>query len=201
MLVIGLTGGIGCGKSIVANLFSDIFDTPIIDADVIAKDLTKKNDVRDLIYKRLGPDYFDQDHNIQRDKLRQAVFSDTAIRNKLENILHPIVFKEIDRKLKEIEAEYCLIVVPLLLETKRVDIVDRILVVDCSVEEQIQRVMLRDQCSEEHVKSIIATQIGREERLKLADDVVVNNDSIESLKEKIAILHEKYIEISQTAHS
>ena len=201
MLVVGLTGGIGCGKSIVSHLFSDTFHVPIIDADVIAKDLTKKDYVRDLIYKQLGPDYFDQDHHIQRDKLRQAVFSDAEIRKKLENILHPIVFKEISRELEEIEAEYCLVVVPLLLETKHVDFVNRILVVDCTIEEQIQRVMLRDQCSETDVKSIIETQISREDRKKSADDIIENHDSIESLKEKVVILHEKYLKLSRTTLS
>ena len=198
MLVVGLTGGIGCGKSIVSNLFSDTYHIPIIDADLIAKDLTKKDNIRDLIYKQIGPNFFDQDHNIQRDKLRQAVFSDAEIRDKLENILHPVVFKEIIRELEEIEAEYCLVVVPLLLETKRVDFVDRILVIDCTIEEQIQRVMLRDQCSEAHIKSIIETQLPREDRKKSADDIIENHDSIESLKEKVAILHEKYLKLSRT---
>ena len=199
MLVVGLTGGIGCGKSIVSDLFHQDFNIPIIDADIIVRELTKQDYVRDLIYENIGSEYFDENRVLQRDKLRQAVFSNSTIRNKLESILHPIVYKEIERELETIEADYCIVVVPLLLETKRSNFVNRILVVDCTIEEQIQRTMQRDQCDEAHVRSIIETQIPREERLKLADDVIENHGSIESLNEKIAILHKKYITLSSNA--
>lgn len=199
MLVVGLTGGIGCGKSIVSDIFHQGFNIPIIDADIIARELSNKNHVRDFIFEKIGSEYFDENRVLQRDKLRQAVFSSSTIRNKLENILHPLVYNEIERELKTIDAEYCIVVIPLLLETKRSDFVNRILVVDCSIEEQIQRVMQRDQCDEAHVKNIIETQISREERLKLADDVIENHKNIKSLNEKIAILHKKYITLGSNA--
>ena len=198
MLVVGLTGGIGSGKSVVSNIFHQDFNIPIIDADIIARELSQTSHVIDIIYKVLGASYFDNNRVLQRDKLRQAIFSDAKIRYKLEKILHPLVYKEICLKLNSLDADYCIVVVPLLLETMHTDFINRTLVVDCTVEEQIQRVILRDQCSEAHVKAIISTQINRDERIKLADDVIENHGNIESLKEKIAILHEKYSSISKT---
>lgn len=192
MLVIGLTGGIGCGKSIVSNIFQQDFNISIIDADIIARELTQTTRVSEILYQDLGAEYFDNARALQRDKLRQAVFSNPEIRHKLENILHPLVYEEIYHKLKSLNTDYCIVVIPLLLETKRTNLIDRTLVVDCTVEEQIHRVMLRDKCSETHVKAIIATQIRRDERLQLADDVIENHDSMKSLRAKIAILHEKF---------
>lgn len=192
MLVIGLTGGIGCGKSTVSDMFHRDFNTPIIDADAIARDLSQTPKITDLIYKELGANYFDDNRELQRDKLRLAIFSDPNIRYKLEKILHPVVYEKIGQKLNSIDAEYCIVVIPLLLETKRTELVDRILVVDCKIETQIQRVTQRDQCSRTHVNAIISTQIGRSERLKLADDVIGNCGDIESLNRKITLLHAKY---------
>ncbi len=196
MLVVGLTGGIGCGKSIVADIFYRDFNIPIIDADAIAQELSKKDYVRELIFEKIGSEYLDENRDLQREKLRQAIFADPVLRDKLEAILHPIVYKEIDQKLEMIDADYCIVVIPLLLETKHSSFVNRVLVVDCTIENQIQRVMQRDQCSESHVRSIIATQISREERLRLADDVIENHDSIDSLNEKVALLHQKYSALS-----
>ena len=105
MLVVGLTGGIGCGKSVVSDLFHQDFNIPVIDADIIARELSKKDHVRDLIFENIGPEYFDENRALKRDELRQAVFSNSTIRNKLEAILHPIVYKEIEQNLNTIEAE------------------------------------------------------------------------------------------------
>ncbi len=197
MLVVGLTGGIGCGKSIVSDLFHQNFNTPIIDADIIARELPDKSFVRDLLLEALGAEYFDENKILIREKLRQAVFSDSELRTKLESILHPLVYDELNREIKKINAKYCIAVIPLLLETNRSDFVDRILVVDCTVEEQIRRVMLRDQCDENHVRNIISSQVDRDTRLELADDVINNHGDIESLNEKVTILHEKYISLSK----
>ena len=201
MLVVGLTGGIGCGKSIVSNLFHQEYKIPIIDADIIARELSQKDHVCDLIFEKIGSEYFDDNRVLLREKLRKAVFTDFAIRSNLEEILHPLVYQEIGKRLLTIDTDYCIVVVPLLLETQQVNFVDRVLVVDCTVEEQIQRVMSRDQCTETDVRNIIATQLDREQRLKLADDIIENHDSIDSLKKKVAILHEKYIAIIRTEHS
>lgn len=197
MLVVGLTGGIGCGKSLVSDLFHELFAIPIIDADIIARELAQTDSVIKRIAQNIGVEFIDNNGYLLREKLRQAIFSDPVIRNTLESILHPLVYDEITKKLNNLDARYCLIVIPLLLETKRTDIIDRILVVDCAVEEQIARVVQRDQCSESQVKSIIATQINRDSRLSLADDVIKNSSDIESIKELVASLHKKYIELSK----
>ena len=192
MLVVGLTGGIGCGKSLVSNLFHQLFNTPIIDADVISKELTESQQVIDEIGSKLGNEFVDNNNQLLRDQLRQAIFSEPSLRTKLENILHPLVYNEIQRKISKLKTDYCIVVIPLLLETKRTNFLDRILVVDCSVEEQISRVMKRDQCDESHVKNIIATQVDRNTRLSSADDVIENSGSIEEIKEKVRELHKKY---------
>ncbi len=192
MLVVGLTGGIGCGKSLVSNQFHQLFNIPIIDADVIAKELTQSQQIIKEIATNLGNEFVDKNYQLLRDQLRQAIFSDPKLRIKLENILHPLVYKEIRRKISDLNTDYCIVVIPLLLETNRTDFLDRILVVDCSPEEQIERVTKRDQCSETHVKNIITTQIDREARLLLADDVIENSGSIEDIKDKVSALHKKY---------
>jgi dephospho-CoA kinase len=198
MLVVGLTGGIGCGKSLVSDLFHKLYSVPIVDADVIARELTHTKPVINLISQHLGAEYIDDNNQLLRKKLRQAVFSDASIRAKLEKILHPLVYDKIRKKLSEIDTDYCIVVIPLLLETKRTDFLDRILVVDCTVEEQISRVMRRDQCNKTHVKSIIATQIDRDTRLSLADDVIENHGDIASIEEKVVMMHKKYTELSKS---
>ena len=197
MLIVGLTGGIGCGKSLVSDLFHNQFDIPIIDADNIAKQLSQTHHVLDSISKLIGAEYIDANNHLLRDKLRQAIFSDPSIRDKLESILHPLVYDEIGKKLGQLDENYCIVSIPLLLETQRTDFLDRILVVDCSVEEQITRVMTRDQCSRIHVENIIATQIDRDSRLSLADDIIENSGDINSVQNKVALLNKKYTELSK----
>lgn len=197
MLVVGLTGGIGCGKSLVSDLFHKLFNIPIIDADVVARELTQSSPVVDIISQQLGKEYIDNNNNLLREKLRQAIFSDSSIREKLENILHPLVYDEIRNKISQLDTSYCIVAIPLLLETKRTEFLDRILVVDCTIEQQISRVMQRDQCSESHVKKIIAAQIDRDSRLSLADDIIKNDSSTAAAKEQVLLLHKKYIELSK----
>lgn len=192
MLVVGLTGGIGCGKTAVSNIFQKDFNVPVIDADAITRQLTETGEVTELLFENFGDAYFDENRTLLRDRLRQAVFSDSDIRNTLEGILHPLVYQEIKRELGLLDAVYCIIMIPLLLETKRTKLADRILVVDCTIEQQIRRVTLRDKCSEAHVRDIISVQINRDERLRLADDIIENYNSMEFLKEKVAILHDQY---------
>ena len=198
MLVVGLTGGIGCGKSLVSDLFHQLYKIPIIDADIIANNLTQSQPIIDEIAAELGAEFVDKNNQLLRDVLRQAIFSDSDIRTKLEKILHPRVYEQIKTKIEEIKTNYCIVVIPLLLETNRTDLLDHILVVDCTVEEQITRVMQRDHCSKAHVENIIAVQVDRKTRLALADDVVENSGSIESVKEKVSFLHEKFTNLSMT---
>ena len=197
MLIIGLTGGIGCGKSLVSDFFRNQFDIPIIDADVIAKQLTQTRHVLDIISQKIGTKYIDANNQLLRGKLRQAIFADPSIRITLENILHPLVYDEIGKEINALDCNYCIASIPLLLETKRTDFLDRILVVDCTVDEQITRVMKRDQCSRTHVENIIATQIDRDSRLSFADDIIDNDGDISSTQNKVALLHKKYTELSK----
>ena len=198
MLVVGLTGGIGCGKSLVSNFFHELFTIPIIDADIITKELSQTSPVIELISQQLGTDYIDENSQLLREKLRQAIFSDSSIRAKLESILHPLVYDDIRIKLSELDTSYCIVVIPLLLETKRTDFLDRILVVDCTTGEQISRVADRDQCDESHVKKIINAQIDRDSRLSLADDIITNSGNTSLTKEKVVLLHKKYTELSKS---
>ncbi len=192
MLVVGLTGGIGCGKSAVADIFEQDFQVPVIDADVIARQLTETEEVLERLHETFGDTYFDSRRTLLRDRLRQAVFADAKLRRTLEDLLHPLVYREIRRQLLRLDAVYCILVVPLLLETEGNDLVDRILVVDCTVEQQVERVMARDHCSREHVDAIISAQLDRETRLKQADDILENSSSLKSLREKVAILHDRF---------
>ncbi len=198
MLAVGLSGGIGCGKSLVSDIFNKKFKAPVIDADFIAKEISEQPHISLLLKKALGNDFFNEDKILIRDKLRKAVFDNSKLREKLESILHPLVYDEIEHSLELTEGEYCVVVIPLLLEKKRTHFIDRILMVDCTEEEQIKRVTLRDQCSVSHVEAIVSTQISREKRLNLADDVIVNSGTMESIHEKIAILHEKYIKLNRS---
>jgi len=195
MLTVGLTGGIGSGKSQVSDLFHTLFSTPIIDADVIAKQLTQTPEVLEKISSQIGAEFVDENNRLKRKKLRQAIFSSPDTRAKLEKILHPLVYDEIREELNTLDTPYCIVVIPLLLETKQYEFLDRILVVDCTVENQVARVMQRDQCSESHVKRIIASQASREDRLKLANDIIENNDSIELVKEKVINLNHMYTQL------
>ena len=192
MLVVGLTGGIGCGKSAVAGIFEQDFQVPVIDADVIARRLTETEEVRERLLETFGDEYFDAQRTLLRDRLRQAVFADAGLRRTLEDLLHPLVYREIRQRLGQLDATYCIVAVPLLLETEGTDLVDRILVIDCSVEQQIERVMARDHCEPAHVQAIISAQLDRDTRLERADDVLENDTGPESLREKVAILHDKY---------
>ncbi len=192
MLVVGLTGGIGCGKSSVAGIFEQDLRVPVIDADVIARQLTETEEVRERLRKTFGEEYFDAQQTLLRDRLRQAVFADAGLRRTLEDLLHPLVYREIRQRLGQLDAVYCIVVVPLLLETEGAGLVDRILVIDCSVEQQLERVMVRDRCDPAHAKAIISAQLDRDARLERADDVLENDAGLESLREKVAILHDKY---------
>ena len=201
MLVVGVTGGIGCGKSLVSDLFQDLYNSPVIDADVISRQLTQTSLVLEKISKQLGPEYLDENKQLLRKKLRNDIFSHPEIRITLEKILHPLVYNEIRKSLDHLDSPYCLVVIPLLFEKERTEFLDRILVIDCTIREQISRVAKRDQCKEELVKDIIGTQIDRTSRLALADDIIQNSGSILDVKDKIALLHNKYTELSHQMKS
>lgn len=197
MLRIGLTGGIGSGKTTVADMFAN-HGVPVIDADEIARALVAPyQPAYDEIINAFGRDIVDGDGNIDRDKLRRLVFDDAQRRRELEAILHPRVRTEIHHQSVELDIPYCIIVIPLLIEADHLDLVERVLVVDLDEEKQVQRVGPRSALSEAEVRKIIAAQIERSERLRHADDVIENNADIASLGAQVEKLHRRYLALAR----
>ena len=198
MLRIGLTGGIGVGKTTVSDKFKLSYDIPVIDADEISRNLIQPgNATHTEIVNIFGEPCLTKGGDIDRAYLRQTVFSNQEKRKLLENIIHPKVRAEIDKKIQTLNSPYCIIVIPLLIESNMQSLVDRILVVDSSKENQIERVKIRDKCNTDHVESILNAQIDSHERLDHADDIITNNSELKDLDQQIHQLHEKYLEISR----
>lgn len=192
--VVGLTGGIGCGKSTVSRLFADLGIT-IVDTDILAKKFTEVNGLAvNAIREAFGDGCINSVGAVDRVKMLDLIFSDNSARTRLEKILHPLILKEVTIQIKEITEAYIIIVVPLLFETHDYDnTVERVLVVDCSESLQLLRTMTRSRLSEEKVKAIMATQVTRQRRLQLADDIITNDHDIDSLKRQVLTLHKKYL--------
>ena len=197
MLKVGLTGGIGCGKSTITTLFKDL-NVPVIDADEISHDLVKPgNPTLDLIKNIFGSHVINPiDGSLNRKYLREIIFSDMHAKQQLENILHPLIYQTIKVKLAQLINPYTIVSIPLLLETGMTDLVDRILVIDCSVECQIKRVKKRDNIDASIIQSIIDSQVSRSARVLKADDLIDNSGSIDKLAEQVKKLHNLYILIS-----
>lgn len=194
-MIVGLTGGIGSGKSAAANFFVEL-GVNLIDADDLAKNVLNKNSKGyELFINEFGEQYLDNDKNIDRDLLRKTIFNDSNKKNKLENIIHPQVRSGIEEFIKTSKSDYCIVVVPLIYETKSSSYYDRILVIDCDEEIQINRSAIRDNTENKEIKKIISKQASREERLSIADDVILNNRTLDSLKEEVIKLHKKYIKL------
>lgn len=193
MLKIGLTGGIGSGKSTICRMFAE-FGVPIIDADMIAKSLVEPGQpALAMIASSFGAEMLNSDGSLNRARLRDTVFADSAKKDQLEAIMHPLIYAHISAEVAALQADYCVIAVPLLLESKNRYAVDRVLVIDCPVEAQLARVIARDQLTQQQVQAIINSQISREQRLAKADDVIENTAGPEQLAEHVKRLHNSYI--------
>jgi dephospho-CoA kinase len=196
VLKIGLTGGIGCGKTTVANLF-EALSVPVIDADQLAHQLVAKGQpTLDRIEQEFGPDMLTEEGSLNRQKLKKMIFADAGQKQKLESILHPLVYQAIQAKLEHLDAPYCIVSVPLLFETRMTPLVDRVLVVDCPVETQIERVRKRDHLPVEIIQSIITSQVSRTFRRANADDLIDNSETAISLAEQVKKLHNLYLSLS-----
>ncbi len=195
VLKIGLTGGIGSGKSTASEIFSEL-SVPVIDADIIAHRIVEPNTpaFREII-KTFGNELITKNGTLDRKKLRHQILPNDTERKKLENILHPQIYREIEYETKDLDAIYCIISLPLLLETNATDIVDRILVIDVSEATQLARATTRDNVSEANIRAIIATQISREDRLAAADDIISNEGDLDNLRRQICDLHTVYTSI------
>lgn len=197
MLVIGLTGGIGSGKTSVSDRFAKL-GAPVIDTDVIAREMVAPGmpAYRD-IQRVFGNAALSRDGSLDRNALRKLVFDDNRKRAELERILHPIIKQEVTRRLQQIDAPYCIVVVPLLIESGFSDIVDRVLVVDAPEERRLRRARQRSELTEAQVHSIIAAQATSEERRRHADDILDNEGELAELDGKVAALHRRYMHLSK----
>ncbi|MEO8343116.1 MAG: dephospho-CoA kinase [Gallionella sp.] len=192
--IVGLTGGIGCGKSTVAHLFAEL-GAGIIDTDIIARRLTEAGgEAIAEIRADFGDDYIGADGALNRAKMRRLIFSDVAAKQRLELTLHPLILEQAKGQLMQLQTKpYIIVVVPLLAESPAFrQLTQRILVVDCDQDTQIARVTTRSQMNSTEVREIIAQQTPRAERLQLADDVIHNDAGLDRLAEQVAVLHEQY---------
>lgn len=195
--VVGVTGGIGSGKSTVADLFAELGVT-VVDADVIARAVVAPGEpVLDAIGAYFGPEVITQDGHLDRALMRQRIFENSADRHWLEALLHPLIRERMVEACHNALSPYCLLVVPLLVENKLSDLCQRVLVVDASPEVQVARSVRRDSSNEAQIKAMMATQASREQRLSAADDVLDNNDcDIVELKAAVWQLHKQYLALA-----
>ncbi|TLU66740.1 dephospho-CoA kinase [Thalassotalea litorea] len=195
-LIIGLTGGIGSGKTTVANLFSR-YDIDIVDADIVARQVVEKgSEALTQIKKHFGDDYLLADGQLNRAKLRKKVFKEPQAKAWLNALLHPLIRTEISVQCQNAKSPYCLLVAPLLIENGLYQSVDKVLVVDISEDEQLQRTMARDNNDKTQIKAIMASQLSRAERLNHADYVIANNTGEQDLLlNKVENLHREFIKL------
>lgn len=198
-LVIGLTGGIGSGKTTVAQCFEDR-GIAVVDTDAIAHQITAAGgQAVGAIAQRFGEQMITADGSLDRQKMRDLVFEDPQQRQGLEAILHPMIRAISDRQLDLAHSPYVLLAIPLLIESREPrERVHRILVVDCPESQQIERVMKRSGLSEARIRSIMAAQASREQRLAAADMVITNEGSLEAVEAQVEALHQRFL---QEAHA
>lgn len=197
MLRIGITGGIGSGKTTVANLFAEL-NIPIIDSDEIARSLLDPGEeTYGSVVNTFGKSILLTNKSINRSKLRNLIFSDDNSKKLIEEILHPEVHKKIVNETSKLQSPYCIIVIPLLLEADFLDLVDRVLVVDADESVRIARVFERSGMSRQEIIKIINSQSSNHAKLKIADDVIHNNNNENSIAQQVEELHEKYMALSQ----
>ncbi len=197
MFKVGLTGGIASGKSTVSKLFSDLGIT-IIDADKIARDLVEINQpCYHQVVSRFGTDILLANRQLDRQKLRDIIFKDKTAKQDLETILHPSIRQQLFVQSESAISPYCILSVPLLIEAKMGALVDRTLVIDTSEEIQLSRLCDRDKITADRALQMINSQISRQQRLLYADDIIINNNSPQALKEQVMLLHKTYTNLAK----
>lgn len=201
-LVVGLTGGIGSGKSVAAGEFARSGAT-VVDTDAIAHELTAPEGAALPHLKSLfGEAFILSSGAMDRGKMRARVFSDPAAKRALEALLHPMIRDESRRRIAAATGPYVIHVVPLLIESPDYrNRVDRVLVIDCPESTQVARARARSGLSDDEVRAIIATQVSRAQRLAAADDVIDNSGTLDALRQQVTALHQKYLEIGRTSRS
>ena len=196
-LVVGVTGGIGCGKTTAVKLFEQL-GASVVDTDAIAHALTQPGGAAmPVIRERFGPEYVQADGGLDRAGMRALVFADPQAKRDLEAILHPMIAAQSRLQVQQAAGPYVLLVVPLLVERGGYrDLLDRVLVVDCDASQQLERVRRRSGLTEEQTCAIMATQATRAERLSAADDVIHNDGSQTQLSEQVQALHGRYLSLA-----
>lgn len=197
--IIGLTGGIGSGKTTVSDLFHQRHNITVVDADVIAREVVQPGSNTLLtITNRFGSDILTSEGALDREKMRTKVFTNPDHKAWLNALLHPLIREQMQMQCQLAKSEYVILSIPLLVENQLQHMAHRILVVDCSEEIQLQRASGRDGVGEAQIKSIMQSQASREQRLAIADDVILNNSDTASLIAKVETLHNKYVALAQS---
>jgi len=196
MLVIGLTGGIGSGKSTAAKCFEEL-GIHVIDADHIAREIVKPGTfVLEEILARFGQQILTEGQ-LNRSKLRELIFADPLQKQWLENLLHPLIRSRMQELAQQAPSPYCIMMIPLLLETKPNALINRILVIDAPEALQVSRTQARDKIPAGQVIRIMTTQTSRSQRLAAADDIIINDGDLAHLKEQVLKMHQRYVSLAQ----
>jgi dephospho-CoA kinase len=198
MFIVGLTGGIGSGKSTVGKLFHNL-GVLVLDADEIGKALIQPNSpLLSSVANHFGQTILNADGSLNRAALREIVFNNQEKRKQLESVMHPPILAEMQSRARHSNEPYCIFSIPLLFESGQNQYVDRVLVIDASVDLQRERVVKRNGLAPEQINAILDSQVSREYRLSHADDVIDNSMAMKQLEPQVQALHKKYTELSRT---
>ena len=192
--IVGLTGGIGSGKTLVSDLFAER-GIDVIDADIIAREVVEPGEpALQAIIDKFGSGIVDDNQQLNRTALRQKVFSDPALKEWLNQLLHPLIRQRMMQQTRDAQSPYCILAVPLLVENAMTSMVDSVLVVDVEESLQMQRASSRDQQDQEQIRKIMAAQASRSQRLAVADEVIDNNGSVSETTTQVNRLNDFYLE-------
>ncbi len=198
MMKVGLTGGIGCGKSAATAVFASL-GVPIVDADIAARTVVEAGSAGlAAIEQQFGAGVINDDGSLNRQQLREHIFSNESARKELEAILHPLIRRQMWQQVEQLHSAYCILDIPLLFETKQDELMDRVVVVDCPEKLQIERICQRDNISKAEAVAIIEAQIPRDQRLAGAHDIIENRASLVELKRQVTALHQKYMKHAES---
>jgi dephospho-CoA kinase len=201
VLTVGLTGGIASGKSAVANMFVKL-GAGLVDTDVLAREVVAPGEPGLAAVRKLfGPSVITAAGELNRAVMRSLIFADADKRRHLEDLLHPLIRERTLRRLEQVEGPYAIVVVPLLVETGFVELVDRVLVVDCPPALQLERLINRDRIPRAQAVAMIEAQADRVSRLQAADDVIDNSGDLESTRRQVHHLHDHYVELARANRS
>ena len=195
-MIVGLTGGIGSGKSVAGDFFIEL-GIDVIDADHVSKNILDDNEsAKKLFLENFGEKFIDKNNNVDRALLRDEIFKNEDKKEALESIIHPLVREEIFNFIKNSNSVYKIIMVPLIYETNSQDFYDKIVVVDCKEENQIMRASKRDNKTKNDIINIMKNQASSDERMSIADEVIKNDSSLDDLKKQVIKVHQKLLGIN-----